>query len=657
MPLGQCASGVTLSGDLMADETPKWYAEGIAHLADQQQYALAKQLLQEGLQQHPTSFLLWYNGGVLAEMIGNLQEALSFYQGAQNLRPTHPKTQQALTRVQQLLATPAAAAVPPAPPAPQPLAPSPTPLAPVAPPPPPPPAPVVQPVEEPMEIFRLPGDEDEEEEQVFSLSGNSDDFKLFSLGSSAQDDLEIFRMPGSEDDEDDSGIPMIPLFPDDEEAPLNGLSFTASPPPAPAPTPVQTPAPLAPPDELRELTGFSEPTPVPSLSLPTEPEGETPDPPLTDETNVIDWAGILGTPATVTLETASPSIEAPTDETPSDEASPIDWSAILGAPSASPETPSTVDEPIPDTIDWSNILPSASVSPDEGETLHLSAPPDEAEEPAPQTIDWANILGTPLDTPTGDADAPLELPALATEEEHTDPAMIDWGSLLGTSAVEADAPEQSLEPFHLSTEEAMALPELSLIDSVAPAPISLPPVQGAAPVEIDWNAITPQAPPTPTAAAPSSAAPGTETELPEYLSPPDGFGSSPEMRAEPACEPPTPLLAGMVAEQSVEQIASVVTSPESIDREPDQTVLPELLPAVLPSTTPFTTIELTARRWHTTGQVCQAVSAADFIAMVTFLVMKNGDLFVASIILLALALPATFIGNSLGSLAVKGRRK
>jgi hypothetical protein len=108
--------GATIEG------TPKWYAEGIAYLGEQKQFALAHELLEEGLQAHSTSVLLWYNGGVLEEQMNNREGAVRCYQEVIKLRPSNEKAYQALER---LLGRPM----------PRPAAP-----APAAPPPPPPPA-------------------------------------------------------------------------------------------------------------------------------------------------------------------------------------------------------------------------------------------------------------------------------------------------------------------------------------------------------------------------------------------------------------------------------------------------------------------------------------------------------------------------------------
>ncbi len=114
--------GATIEG------TPKWYAEGIAYLGEQKQFALAHELLEEGLQAHPTSVLLWYNGGVLEEQMSNRDGAVRCYQEVIKLRPANEKAYQALERLLgRPMPRPTAAPPPPAapmmapPPAPAPM--------------------------------------------------------------------------------------------------------------------------------------------------------------------------------------------------------------------------------------------------------------------------------------------------------------------------------------------------------------------------------------------------------------------------------------------------------------------------------------------------------------------------------------------------------
>jgi len=85
--------GATIEG------TPKWYAEGIAYLGEQKQLALAHELLEEGLTQHPSSALLWYNGGVLEEQMSNRDGAIRCYQEVIKLRPNNDKARMALERL------------------------------------------------------------------------------------------------------------------------------------------------------------------------------------------------------------------------------------------------------------------------------------------------------------------------------------------------------------------------------------------------------------------------------------------------------------------------------------------------------------------------------------------------------------------------------
>ncbi|HOS43207.1 MAG TPA: hypothetical protein PK794_05890, partial [Armatimonadota bacterium] len=90
------------SGDVCAscggtiEESPRWYAEGIAHLTEQKQYAIAFDLLEEGIERYPQSAMLWYNGGVLEELLGNRDGALTRYQKVLELRPNNEKARKAL---------------------------------------------------------------------------------------------------------------------------------------------------------------------------------------------------------------------------------------------------------------------------------------------------------------------------------------------------------------------------------------------------------------------------------------------------------------------------------------------------------------------------------------------------------------------------------
>jgi hypothetical protein len=93
------------SGDVCAfcggtiEESPRWYAEGIAHLTEQRQYAIAYDLLEEGVDRYPQSAMLWYNGGVLEELMGNRDGAIRRYQQVLDLRPNNEKARKALERL------------------------------------------------------------------------------------------------------------------------------------------------------------------------------------------------------------------------------------------------------------------------------------------------------------------------------------------------------------------------------------------------------------------------------------------------------------------------------------------------------------------------------------------------------------------------------
>lgn len=113
-------------GAYLTEETPRWYAEGIVHLAGEKQFGMAQELLQEGLQRYPTSSMLWFNAGVLAEMLKKPQDAAAYYQKAYYLKPTSEKYRQALERV---LGRPVPRLAPP-PQAPAPAAPPPPPIEP-----------------------------------------------------------------------------------------------------------------------------------------------------------------------------------------------------------------------------------------------------------------------------------------------------------------------------------------------------------------------------------------------------------------------------------------------------------------------------------------------------------------------------------------------
>lgn len=81
------------------EESPRWYAEGIAHLTEQKQYAIAFDLLEEGIERYPQSAMLWYNGGVLEELLGNRDGAIRRYQQVLQLRPNNEKARKALERL------------------------------------------------------------------------------------------------------------------------------------------------------------------------------------------------------------------------------------------------------------------------------------------------------------------------------------------------------------------------------------------------------------------------------------------------------------------------------------------------------------------------------------------------------------------------------
>ncbi|MHB9026004.1 MAG: tetratricopeptide repeat protein [Armatimonadota bacterium] len=106
------------------EESPKWYAEGIAHLTEQQQYAIACDLLEEGLKRYPDSAMLWFNGGVLEEVLGNRDGAVMRYRKVLELRPNRENARKALER---LLGHPQA--MPSTPPAPADVTPAVTPSA------------------------------------------------------------------------------------------------------------------------------------------------------------------------------------------------------------------------------------------------------------------------------------------------------------------------------------------------------------------------------------------------------------------------------------------------------------------------------------------------------------------------------------------------
>lgn len=101
-------------GAAVTEETPRWYAEGIAHLTQEQQFSIARDLLKEGLQRYPTSAMLWFNGGLLEEMMGNRRGAYQHYQQALTLRPQSEKYRQALERLTgKKIAPPVQAIAPP----------------------------------------------------------------------------------------------------------------------------------------------------------------------------------------------------------------------------------------------------------------------------------------------------------------------------------------------------------------------------------------------------------------------------------------------------------------------------------------------------------------------------------------------------------------
>ncbi len=119
----QCAQcGVEVVDDVCpkcgdpVEYSPKWYVKAVAELGGEKDFATAHMMLDEGLQSHPDSALLWLNGGVLEEMMGNKDAAIKKYQQHLKLRPNSKKGQQSLDRLLGRTPPPPAPAPVPAPP-------------------------------------------------------------------------------------------------------------------------------------------------------------------------------------------------------------------------------------------------------------------------------------------------------------------------------------------------------------------------------------------------------------------------------------------------------------------------------------------------------------------------------------------------------------
>lgn len=297
MQCPQCGSEATgetcpACGAAVIEQSPKWYAEGIAYLCNEKQYLLAHDLLEEALQQHPTSAMLWFNGGVLEEVMGNRQMAVLRYQEALKYRQNFQKARDALDRLTaklsaspaappppvasppravppvqatpppapvktapQPVVTPPPAVPPPAPaPAPAPAAPPVTAVPPVAVTPPPPihlSAPVPETVVTPAVVLPpLP----EEEEELPPIT-----IPVSAARPSAEPTIAVVLPPLPKEEEE---LPPPIVIPAPAVAPPVEPTITVASPAVPTPETVSTPPPPAP---------APAPAPEPAVALPAAP--------------------------------------------------------------------------------------------------------------------------------------------------------------------------------------------------------------------------------------------------------------------------------------------------------------------------------------------------------------------------------------------------
>ena len=446
-------------GAFLTEETPRWYAEGIAHLAGEKQFTIAQELLKEGLQRYPTSSMLWFNAGVLAEIRKNAKDAAAYYQKAYTLKPTSEKYRQTLERV---LGRPVPRVAPP----PQAAAPAP-----------PPPAPITPPAETPAPAAAKVAEESPFaalEAQLTELTR-----ELYETGEGeapaeppAPDAEPIFKMDdwlagAAEGPSGEQAEEPLDLTPQEETAPpAEGLILPAEPAEAPDAEPLILAAPadvVSTDDETLVIPEEAEPTATgpETVVLPEPPMSEPEEKPTHDETELT-----LEAVAPVLEETAPASEEAEPSGAAADDGNAWLWSLAAEAPVEPEEIPAEPEEvPIePAEPDQPTDLMPIAVIPDrEGEA------PAESEEPEVLTV-----LAAPA--------APEEPEAFAESDAFTEPEpaavpdelIMDIEPMM-MPATEETAPERATGEFI----EPVAVP-----DAVEDAPA---PRQSTGGVKASWS--------------------------------------------------------------------------------------------------------------------------------------------------------------------------
>ncbi len=432
----QCpACGKEATGDVCAScqawlttETPKWYSEGVAHLTAERQFKMAHTLLTEGLQRYPTSAMLWYNAGVLAELVRKPDAAVNCYQEAIRLRPI-ARYQQALNRVtgKPVVATKMSGVLP------------------------------VEPLANP----------------AIKTSNNAEfavlEAELNAIASelSAYVDTHAVTEPPS--------TPAVPPTP----AGLGDLPNSTESPPAIA---QDLPASASDADDMYQFilsTSAPEPT---QLALPPANEPEAPPsatPAVTPSAAVeSDGASLVFSPLEdiLTLPSGSGTIQPVVNE-PLEASEPL----ALSMPESAAATPTADDDPFV----WQPVIPTEEtpVAPLELSIVPPAAGASESEEP-PANWDWLTTLeastGTAV-TPTDatlisiptEEPATLLQPAQVEEESESAPEAADWSWLAAleeTSGVTPQSPAATSAAPHMQVEPLTVNPVPGIPASPTTAP-------------------------------------------------------------------------------------------------------------------------------------------------------------------------------------------
>jgi len=440
-------------GAFLTEETPRWYAEGIAHLAGEKQFTIAQELLKEGLQRYPTSSMLWFNAGVLAEIRKNAKDAAAYYQKAYTLKPTSEKYRQTLERV---LGRPVPRVAPP----PQAAAPAPPPPAPITPPA-ETPAPAAAKVAEESPFAALEAQLTELTRELYDREGEAP------AEPPAPDAEPIFKMDdwlagAAEGPSGEQAEEPLDLTPQEETAP----------PAEPAEAPDAEPLILAAPadvvstdDETLVIPEEAEPTATgpETVVLPEPPMSEPEEKPTHDETELT-----LEAVAPVPGETAPASEEAEPSGAAADDGNAWLWSLAAEAPVEPEEIPAEPEE-IPTEPEKVPVEPEKVSAERDPET---PAEPEEVPiEPAEpdQPTDLMPIAVIP--DREGEAPAePAEPEAFAESDAFTEPEpsavpdelIMDIEPMM-MPATEETAPERATEEFL----EPVAVPD-AVEDAPAP---------------------------------------------------------------------------------------------------------------------------------------------------------------------------------------------